>query len=79
MRILIDENLPEQIVPALRSLGHQAKDTTFVRRVEQHPDSQVKLLRVALPQTQKSLFVAQFTEAFTRTDWALYRNGDDWP
>jgi len=109
MKILLDENLPESLVAALRKLGHEAdsinslrlkgidnstlyqqvaqgydlcftKDAGFVHNVRQMSGpSNIKLLRVVLPQQPAKPFVDAFVQAFQNTDWSRYQNGDDWP
>jgi hypothetical protein len=41
--------------------------------------SQVKVLRVVVPQQRVELFVPAFVDAFQKSDWLRYSNGDDWP
>ncbi len=109
MKILLDENLPESLIPALRALGHEVdsvnslrlkgldnstlylqvaqsydlyftRDAGFVHNVRQmNMKSQVKLLRVVLPQKPAREFVEDFVRAFLSSDWSAYANGDDWP
>jgi predicted nuclease of predicted toxin-antitoxin system len=56
------------------------RDTGFVHNVRQMSDpSQVKVLRVIVPQQRTELFVPAFVDAFQRSDWSRYSNGDDWP
>jgi hypothetical protein len=44
------------------------------------PDpSQVKVLRVIVPQQRVESFVPEFIGAFQKSDWSRYSNGDDWP
>ena len=56
------------------------RDTGFAHNVRQmrHP-SQVKVLRVIAPQQRIEAFVPAFIDAFKRSDWSRYPNGDDWP
>ena len=109
MRILLDENLPESLVAALREMGHQVdsvnslrlkgldnstlhqqvakdydlcftKDAGFVHNVRQMRGvSNIKLLRVILPQQPAKLFVDSFVYALQQTDWLRYESGSDWP
>lgn len=109
MKILLDENLPESLVAALRQIGHHVdsvnrlrlkgldnstlyqkvaqnydlcltKDVGFAHNVRQMSGiSQVKVLRVAIPQQPVKPFVASFVAAFPKTDWSRYKNGDEWP
>jgi hypothetical protein len=41
--------------------------------------SQVKVLRVIVPQQRTESFVPAFVDAFQKSDWSRYSNGDDWP
>jgi hypothetical protein len=41
--------------------------------------SQLKLLRVTLPQKPQDAFVLDFVSAFRVTDWEHFHHGDDWP
>jgi hypothetical protein len=40
--------------------------------------SQVKVLRVAIRQQRVEAFVPAFIDAFQKSDWSLYSNGNDW-
>lgn len=56
------------------------RDAEFARRVrESKTATNVKLLRVVLPQTRQEEFVKEFLKAFHDSDWTQYSNGDDWP
>ena len=56
------------------------KDAGFAHNVRQMDDpASVKLLRVDMPQKPAKQFTIDFIEAFLRTDWAKYQNGDNWP
>jgi hypothetical protein len=109
VKILLDENMPDSLVPALRQRAHQVdsinslllkgidngtlyrqaaqsydlcftKDAGFVHNVRQMPgQTQVKVLRVVLPQQRAEFFVDAFLRAFNRRDWSAYANGSDWP
>ena len=48
-----------------------------VRRMEQR--SQVKILRVKIPQRRVETFIPTFVDAFSKCDWSKYLNGADWP
>ncbi|MBI3001684.1 MAG: hypothetical protein HYY46_24995 [Deltaproteobacteria bacterium] len=48
-----------------------------VRRMQ--GQSNVKVLRVILPQQPSGPFVDAFLRAFGGTNWSLYSNGSDWP
>jgi hypothetical protein len=55
------------------------RDTGFVHNVRQMRDpSQVKVLRVVVPQQRIEAFVPAFVDAFQKSDWLRYSNGDDW-
>ena len=56
------------------------RDAGFVHNVRQMRDpSQVKVLRVVVPQQRVESFVPAFVDAFQKSDWLRYSNGDDWP
>jgi len=56
------------------------RDAGFVHNVRQMRDpSQVKVLRVVVPQQRIEAFVPAFVDAFQKSDWLRYSNGDDWP
>jgi len=56
------------------------KDAGFARHVRQmRQQSQVKVLRVIIPQQRVGPFVDAFIEAFQKSDWSRYSNGADWP
>lgn len=56
------------------------RDAGFAHNVRQmRQQSQVKLLRVILPQQQVGPFVDAFIDAFSKSDWSRYSNGGDWP
>jgi predicted nuclease of predicted toxin-antitoxin system len=56
------------------------RDAGFAHNVRQMPDpSQVKVLRVIVPQQRVESFVPEFIGAFQKSDWSRYSNGDDWP
>jgi len=56
------------------------KDSGFARNVRQmRQQSQVKVLRVIIPQQRVGPFVDAFVEAFRKSDWSHYSNGADWP
>lgn len=56
------------------------RDAEFARRVrESKSPSNVKLLRVIIPQTRQDEFVIEFLSAFRESDWNQYANGDEWP
>ena len=56
------------------------RDAGFVHNVRQmRLPSQVKILRVVIPQQRVESLVAAFVEAFQNCDWSQYTSGDDWP
>ena len=56
------------------------KDAGFARNVRQmRQQSQVKVLRVIIPQQRVGPFVDTFVESFRKSDWSRYSNGADWP
>ena len=56
------------------------RDAGFVHNVRQmRLPSQVKILRVVIPQQRVESFVAAFVGAFQNCDWSQYTSGDDWP
>ena len=56
------------------------RDAGFVHNVRQmRAPSQVKILRVVIPQQRVESFVPAFITAFQSCDWSRYSNGDDWP
>jgi hypothetical protein len=56
------------------------RDAGFAHNVRQMRDpSQVRVLRVIVPQQRVESFVPAFIDAFQRSDWSRYSNGDDWP
>ena len=109
MKILLDENMPESLVGALKDLGQHVdsinhlklkgldngtlyrqvainydlcftRDAAFAHHVRRMPNfSQVKVLRVVIPQQRTESFLPAFVDAFQKSDWLRYSNGDDWP
>ena len=56
------------------------RDSAFAHNVRQMRDpSQVKVLRVIVPQQKVESFVPAFVDALQKSDWWHYSNGDDWP
>lgn len=56
------------------------RDEEFARRVrESKSGTNVKLLRVIIPQARQNEFVRDFLIAFRKSDWIQYSNGDEWP
>ncbi len=56
------------------------RDADFAKRArESKTAGSFKLLRVTLPQQIQDEFVITFLTEFRQTNWAKYRNGDDWP
>ncbi len=56
------------------------RDAGFAHNVRQMRDQlQVKVLRVVVPQQRVESFVPAFIDAFQKSDWSRYSNGDDWP
>jgi predicted nuclease of predicted toxin-antitoxin system len=56
------------------------RDSAFAHNVRQMRDpSQVKVLRVIVPQQKVESFVPAFVDALQKSDWSHYSNGDDWP
>jgi predicted nuclease of predicted toxin-antitoxin system len=56
------------------------RDAGFAQNVRQLRDpSQVKVLRVIIPQQRVESFVPAFIGAFQKSDWSGYSSGDDWP
>ena len=56
------------------------RDKGFANNVRQgSPPTQLKLLRVTVPQKPQDEFVLDFLSFFRATDWAKFQNGDDWP
>jgi len=56
------------------------RDSAFAHNVSQMRDpSQVKVLRVIVPQQKVESFVPAFVDALQKSDWSHYSNGDDWP
>ena len=56
------------------------RDAGFVHNVRQmRAPSRVKVLRVVVPQQRIEAFVPAFVDAFQKSDWLRYSNGDDWP
>ncbi len=56
------------------------RDSAFAHNVRQMRDpSQVKVLRVIVPQQKVESFVPAFVDALQKSDWSHYLNGDDWP
>ena len=56
------------------------RDAGFAHNVRQMRDpSRVKVLRVIVPQQRVEAFVPAFIDAFQKSDWSRYSNGDDWP
>jgi len=56
--------------------GMLALHTTFAQLRD---PSQVKVLRVIVPQQRTESFVPAFVDAFQKSDWSRFSNGDDWP
>jgi predicted nuclease of predicted toxin-antitoxin system len=70
--------LYRQVAGALRSLF--TRDSGFAHNVRQMRDpSHVKVLRVAIRQQRVEAFVPAFIDAFQKSDWSSYSNGNDWP
>jgi hypothetical protein len=59
------------VLPGMRDLH-----TTFAKLRD---PSEVKVLRVIVPQQRTESFVPAFVDAFQKSDWSRYSNGDDWP
>ena len=56
------------------------RDAGFARHVRQLRNQlQVKVLHVVVPQQRIESFVPAFIDAFQKSDWSRYSNGDDWP
>ena len=56
------------------------RDAGFAHNVRQMQNpSQVKVLRVGAAQQRIEVFVHAFIDAFKKSDWSSYSNGDDWP
>jgi predicted nuclease of predicted toxin-antitoxin system len=56
------------------------RDSGFAHNVRQMRDpSHVKVLRVAIRQQRVEAFVPAFIDAFQKSDWSSYSNGNDWP
>ena len=56
------------------------RDSAFAHNVRQMRDpSQVKVLRVIVPQQKVESFVPTFVDVLQKSDWSHYSNGDDWP
>jgi hypothetical protein len=56
------------------------RDAGFAHNVRRmRVPSQVKVLRVIVPQQRTESFVAAFIETFQKSDWLHCSNGDDWP
>jgi len=56
------------------------RDSGFAHNVRQMRDpSHVKVLRVAMRQQRVEAFVPAFIDAFQKSDWSRYSNGNDWP
>ena len=56
------------------------RDADFTHNVRQTGElSQVKLLRVTIPQQRVEGFVPEFIAAFLKSDWSEYVTGADWP
>lgn len=56
------------------------RDAGFAHNVRRmRVPSQVKVLRVVVPQQRTESFVSAFVDAFQKSDWLRYSNGDDWP
>ena len=56
------------------------RDSAFAHNVRQMRDpSQVKVLRVIVPQQKVESFVPAFVDALQKSGWSHYSNGDDWP
>ena len=109
MKILLDENMPESLLRALKQLGHEVdsvnhlklkgldngtlyrqvaiaydlcftRNSGFAHNVRQMRDaSHVKVLHVAIRQQRVEAFVPAFIDAFQKSDWSRYSNGNDWP
>jgi predicted nuclease of predicted toxin-antitoxin system len=56
------------------------RDAAFAHNVRHIVNpSQVKVLRVVVPQQRLEAFVPAFVDAFQKSDWARYSNNDDGP
>jgi hypothetical protein len=56
------------------------RDAGFAHNVRQMREaSQVKVLRVIVPQQRIEIFIPAFIDAFLKSDWPHYLDGDDWP
>ena len=56
------------------------KDAGFAHNVQRmRQPSQVKVLRVVIPQQAARRFAENFIVRFQKSDWARYSNGADWP
>jgi len=56
------------------------RDAGFAHNVQRmREQSQVKVLRVVVPQQRTETFVPAFVNAFENSDWSLYITGADWP
>jgi hypothetical protein len=56
------------------------RDAGFAHNVRQVRDpSQVKVLCVVIPQQRTESFIPAFVDAFQKSDWSRYSNGDDCP
>jgi len=56
------------------------RDAGFAHNVQRmREQSQVKVLRVVVPQQRTETFVPAFIDAFENSDWSLYTTGADWP
>jgi predicted nuclease of predicted toxin-antitoxin system len=56
------------------------RDAVFAQNVRQmRQQSQVKILRVIIPQQKVELFIPAFLDAFLKSDWSRFLNGADWP
>jgi hypothetical protein len=56
------------------------RDAGFANNVRQGaPPSQLKLLRVTVPQKPQDEFVLDFISVFRASDWTQFGHADDWP
>jgi len=56
------------------------RDAGFAHNVRQMRDpSHVKVLSVIIRQQRVQSFISAFVDAFQKSDWSRYSNGDDWP
>ncbi len=55
------------------------RDAGFNNVRQMRQGSQVKVLRVVIPQQRVRVFVDAFIDAFQGSNWTRYQNGSDWP